>query len=114
MVADFLREIHIDAGHFVFEDKPTGLADEIAVVTRQDSADRQRSFQQDLCRVVADFRFFSDFGLSEAVWMVVQQIQNAKFHHQAGNLEHNRCKSDFLSQTLSLACGQVFVGIALF
>lgn len=45
LVADFLCEIHIDVSHFVFEDKPTGLADEIAVVASQDSADRQRSFQ---------------------------------------------------------------------
>ena len=63
------------------EFEATPAADEIAVVASQDSADRQRGFKQDLCRVVADFRFFSNFGLSEAVWMVVQQVQNAKFHH---------------------------------
>ena len=45
--------------------------------------------------------------------MVVQQIQNAEFHHQAGYLEHNRRKGDFLRQTLRFACGLVFFGITL-
>ena len=34
--------------------------------------------------------------------MVVQQIQNAEFHHQAGYLEHNRRKGDFLRPNAAL------------
>ena len=113
-VVNVVVEVHVHASHVVVQEEPAGLGQVETPVAEQHRTNGERRFEQHLRTVMRQVGLLGNLIHGEAFLIVVQHLEDAEFDHQAGDLEHDRAKSDFLGKTLCLQGGETLFGVHFF
>ena len=103
--------VHVSGG--VGDEAPARLTQRVVVGFGVDEhrANAEARFEHHLGGVATDASFFGYLGFGHAVVAVAEHLKDAEFLHQTAHLEHDGAPSDPFGLGLSLASGQMLLGV---